>query len=140
MARVDAACVRPRCCEVGQAWFGPTSGSSTPSPTLMIAFCFPWRRHSRLHRSCAKCGEPSSAQVRGLSTGGSRVGNQGTNPGLRPQSSTGPRLSTVVHRLSTGYPRGLCPGLGITPGRYRLVVPRSFNRKSTRVHRLWVRQ
>jgi hypothetical protein len=47
-------------------------------------------------------------QVNGLSTGDSHVGNQGTNPGLGPQSSSKRALSTVVHRLSTGFvPRGV---------------------------------
>ena len=80
---------------------------------------------------------PCTTQVNGLSTGDSHVGNQGTNPGLGPQSSTRPRLSTVVHRLSTGYPPGLSPGLWRALGRYRPVVPRTFNRKSTRFHRTW---
>jgi hypothetical protein len=115
----------------------PRAAPSTTSPTPLIAFCCLRKISSRLHRGCAKCGELELVQVNGLSTGDSHVGNQGTNPRLRPQSSSGLRLSTVVHRLSTGYPPGLSPGLCIASGRYRLVVPRTFNRKSTRLHRRW---
>src|SRR5512138_684879 len=113
----------------------PLAAPSTPSPTPLIAFCCLRKISSRLHRGCAKCGELKLVQVNGLSTGDSQVDNQGTNPGLRPQSSTGLRLSTVVHRLSTGYPPGLFLGLCIASGRYRLVLPRTFKRKSTRFHR-----
>jgi hypothetical protein len=98
---------------------------------------FQQRDISRNHRACAHCGELTLSQVSGLSTGDSHVGNRGINRGLRPQPRTRRRLSTVVHRLSTAYPPGLSPGLGITLGRYRLVVPRTFNRKSTPVHRVW---
>jgi hypothetical protein len=98
---------------------------------------FRQRDISRNHRGCAHCGELTSSQLSELSTGDSHVGNRGINPGARPQSRMRRRLSTVVHRLSTAYPPGLSPGLGITLGRYRLVVPRTFNRKSTRVHRVW---
>ena len=98
---------------------------------------FRQRDISRNHRGCAYCGELTFPQVRRLSTGDSHVGNRGINPGPRPQSRKRRRVSTVVHRLSTAYPPGLSPALGITLGRYRLVVPRTFNRKSTRVHRVW---
>jgi hypothetical protein len=75
--------------------------------------------------------------VSGLSTGVLLVCNQGKNHSLGPQAPPCAWLSTAVHRLSTGYPRGFSPGLGITPGRYRLVVPRTFNRMSTVLHRPW---
>src|SRR4051812_35384853 len=106
----------------------------------MIAFRCLREISSRLHRGCAHCGELTLVQVNELSTGDSHVGNQGINPGLRPQSSTGLRLSTVVHRLSTGYPPGLSPDMWTALGRYRLVVPRTFNRKSTLFHRRWTRR
>ena len=72
-----------------------------------------------------------------LSTGGLPVENHGYNSRSCPQAPSRPELSTVVHRLSTGYPPGLSPGLGITVRRFGPVVPRTFNRKSTPVHRLW---
>jgi hypothetical protein len=114
-------------------------GSIHTIPNAVDWFLFSIEKtSSRNHRSCAQCGELTFVQVRGLSTGDSHVGNRGTNPGLRPQSSSELRLSTVVHRLSTGYPPGLSPALWTTLGRYRLVVPRTFNRKSTPVHRMCV--
>ena len=83
------------------------SSPSTPSTTLMIAFCCLREISSRLHRSCAFCGELAYPQVTGLSTGDSHVGNQGTNPGLDPQSPTGltvvHRRPPVIHRISTGF-------------------------------------
>ena len=137
MARCKPVRPRPRCCEVSLRPDEPQAGSSTPSPTLMIAFRCLRKISSRSHRGCAQCGELKLVQVNDLSTGDSHVGNQGTNPGLGPQLSTRRPLSTVVHRLSTGYPRGLSPGLWTALGRYRLVVPRTFNRKSTLLHRRW---
>ncbi len=112
-------------------------GSSTPPTTLMIELRFSERDNSRNHRPCAYCGELAFAQVRELSTGGWHVDERGINPCLHPQSRDQPKLSTAVHRLSTAYPPGLYPGLWTAPGRYRLVVPRTFNRKSTGVHRVW---
>ena len=101
----------------------------------MIAFwCLREITH-RLHRSCANCGEPRSALVRRLSTGVLPVGNRGTNRPAHPQGPAIIRLSTAVHRLSTGYPPGLSPAVGTAPGCCRLVIPRTFNRPSTAVHR-----
>ena len=105
---------------------------STRSPTLMIGFCCLREITRRLHRCCGNCGEPASAQVSGLSTGGSAVENRGTNRAARPQA---PASATVVHRLSTGYPpviHRVCPQLWDSAvRRSRAVVPRTFNRPCT---------
>src|SRR5690349_15537539 len=91
MARTGSVCARPRCSRC-------VPSRSTPSPTPVIAFCCLREITRHLHRGCAKCGEPPSLLVSGLSTGVLHVGNRGTTGSLRPQSRTVARLSTVVHR------------------------------------------
>ncbi|ABP52487.1 hypothetical protein Strop_0002 [Salinispora tropica CNB-440] len=55
----------------------------------------------------------------------------GENPGCHPQAGVTPSLSTVVHRLSTGYPRTSSPGLWIVSRVSTRVIPRTFNNLST---------
>src|SRR5690242_9204511 len=98
MARTGSVCARPRCSRC-------VPSRSTPSPTPVIAFCCLREITRHLHRGCAKCGEPPSLLVSGLSTGVLHVGNRGTTGSLRPQSRTVARMST-----------GLVPGSGDNAG------------------------
>ena len=85
---------------------GPRAGSSTPSPTLMIAFCFLRRDNSSSSGLCIVWRTGVCAGQRVIHRC-SHVGNQGTNPGLRPQSPTRAavvhRCPPAIHRLSTGF-------------------------------------
>ena len=137
MARSTSVCARPRCREVARTGRRPETCCPHLAQRRLLVFVFFRRDNSRNHRSCGFCGQLESSQVTGLSTGDSQVDNQGTNPGLRPQSPSGQRLSTVVHTFPTGCPQGLPPDLGTTERGRHSVVPRTFNRKSTPVHRLW---
>ena len=133
-ARGHRLCARPR------ARAGLTAdGSVRPihrSPTVMIGFCSLRRDNSSsssvlwklwitrvLRRSDA------------LSTGGLAVENRWVNPVVRPQDAGTDELSTVVHRLSTGYPPVSPQACG--QRRSPPVVPRTFNRLSTGRRRLW---
>jgi hypothetical protein len=82
----------------------------------VIAFCCLREITRHLHRGCAKCGEPPSLLVSGLSTGVLHVGNRGYN---RESASTVADRSAVVHRCPPAIHRlstGLVPGSGDNAG------------------------
>jgi hypothetical protein len=87
---------------------------------------------SRLHRSCANCGELEFSQARRLSTGDSQVDNQGTNPGPCPQSGSRRdvvhRCPQAIHRLSTGFIPRPVDDVGTRPCRCPQILQQEIHR------------
>lgn len=127
-ARGPRLCARPRGSRCPVTAGGGAPARSTGSPTVMIGFCCLEEITHRLHRTCAKCGKPASAQARQVIHRWFGCGEPGVKPVSWSTALGDPqvfhRCPPVVHRLSTGF----LPSAVDEPGH---VIPRTFNRPFT---------
>lgn len=129
LGREGIGCVPDPVDRVAADGSGPAAvDRSTGSPTVMIGFCSFRRDNSsssshlcKLWRTRVWAGQTGYTQVVSLWMGGGKT----RSPIHRRSPCT--RLSTVVHRLSTGNPPTFSPDLWIVAGVSSTVIPRTFN-------------
>lgn len=109
-----------------------SANRSTGSPTVMIGFCCLRRSNSsssshlcKLWRTSVSAGQPDDCPV------GYLWRTRGITRAVVHRARVTPSPSTVVHRLSTGYPPTFSPGLWIVWCVLARTVPRTFNSLST---------